>query len=98
MGMEDEHRFTVGQRCEGNQGIGFEVVSLDPLRVKCIEARILPNWSHGPGSKFTLGNVYTLKATDVVVQGKRWFNFVDEDFGKPAPWVSLIEDGHIAVH
>jgi hypothetical protein len=92
--MNNDHPFTLGQMFTGNQGIGFEVVSLDPLQVKCIEATILENWTHGPGSKFVLGKVYSLKMS---VQG-RHYNFTAQDFGKPAPWVSLIEDGSIQVH
>lgn len=27
-----------------------------------------------------------------------WFNFVESDFDRPAPWVSIVEDGSIQVH
>lgn len=95
--VHSDHPFTLGQQFTGNQGIGFEVVSVDPLRVKCIEARILPNWTHGPGSKFTLDKVYELRKHMIIGQG--WFNFTAHDFDGPtAPWVSIVEDGSIQVH
>lgn len=93
--MALDHPFTLGQQFTGVQGIGFEVVSVEPLRVKCIEARILPNWSHGPGSKFVLDKVYEL-ITDSGLN-RRWYNFVHTDFVKPMPWVSITDTGEIEV-
>lgn len=87
--MDTSHKFKPNQICEG-EGMKFQVVSLDPLTVLCLEVegqwKSYAAWQDH--KTWIPGRTYELKMGNPDIRN---FNFLPPDL----PWCSVYESGDI---